>query len=430
MELTRFAAGHVRNIRARPDRSYGPPQVAMIDRDDVTAARTEISGWPGYRPTPLVALDGLARSLELGGVLYKDEDKRFGLHSFKALGGAYVVLRMLQERLAAAGRGDVGTGDLLAGRHREILSGLTVACATDGNHGRSVAWGAQMFGCRCRIYLHSHVSEEREHAIARYGALIHRVPGTYDDSVRRCAEDAAANGWFLAADTADREDARAPAIVMRGYGVMVDEILSQNGGDAATHVFVQGGVGGLAASVCGHFWQALGPRRPRCVVVEPSRADCIARSIAAGRPTAVPGDLDTFMACLAAGEVSRPAWIILEHGVDDVLTLPDEAARETMGVLAAGVGPDPPLVSGESGCAATAGLIAAALDPVLRQALGLDRDSRVVAIGSEGATDPAAFERVVGRSADDVARSSRGAAGIGVQPTCQPPSTAIDWPVT
>lgn len=151
MELTRFTAGHVRNIRARPDRSCGPPQVAMIDRDDVAAARAEISGWPGYRPTPLVALDGLARSLEPGGVPYKDEDKRFGLHSFKALGGAYVVLRMLQERLAAAGRDDVGTGDLPAGRHRGILSGLTVACATDGNHGRSVAWGAQTFGCRCRI---------------------------------------------------------------------------------------------------------------------------------------------------------------------------------------------------------------------------------------------------------------------------------------
>ena len=115
---------------------------------------------------------------------------------------------------------------------------------------------------------------------------------------------------------------------MRGYGVMVDEMLAQPGGDDATHLFVQGGVGGLAAAVCGHLWERLGARRPRCVVVEPSRADCIARSIAAGTPASVPGDLDTFMACLAAGEVSRPAWRILEHVVDDVLTLPDEAAAE------------------------------------------------------------------------------------------------------
>ncbi len=406
MELIRFAAGHVWNPRAEPDLPYGPRQAALIDLAGVAAARAEMSGWPDYRPTPLIALHGLARRLDLGGVLYKDEDKRFGLRSFKALGGAYAVLRMLQERLAVAGQGDVSAGDLLAGRHREGVSGLTVTCATDGNHGRSVAWGARMFGCRCRIYLHPHVSTARELAISRYGALIHRVPGTYDDSVRRCAEDAVANGWLLVSDTADSEDAQAPAIVMQGYGVMADEILSQTGEDGATHVFVQGGVGGLAAAVCGHFWQTLGSRRPRCVVVEPSRADCIARSIAAGRPTPVPGDLDTFMACLAAGEVSRPAWTILEHGADDVLTLPDDAARETMGVLAAGVGGDPPLVSGESGCAAVAGLIAAALDPALRKALGLDLGSRVVAIGSEGATDPVAFERAVGRSADAVTRSS------------------------
>ena len=405
MELVRFAAGHVPNARAGRSLPYGPRQAAVIDRAGVAAARAEIAAWPGYRPTPLVALPGLARRLDLERVLYKDEDKRFDLRSFKALGGAYAVLCVLQEHLATAGRAGVTAGDLLAGRHRASTSGLTVVCATDGNHGRSVAWGAQMFGCRCRIYLHARVSEAREREIARYGAIIDRVSGNYDDSVRRCAEDAAASGWFLVADTADDEEARIPAIVMRGYGVMVDEILSQPGGDDVTHVFVQGGVGGLAAAVCGHFWQTMGPRRPRCVVVEPSRADCIARSIAAGRPTPVPGDFDTFMACLAAGEVSRPAWIILEHGVDDVLTLPDEAAEETMRLLAAGADGDPPLVSGESGCAAIAGLIAAALDPALREALGLGRGSRVAAIGSEGATDPVTFERVVGRPADAVGGS-------------------------
>ena len=149
--------------------------------------------------------------------------------------------------------------------------------------------------------------------------------------------------------------------------------------------------------------ETMGPRRPRFVVVEPTRADCIARSIAAGRPTPAPGDLDTFMACLAAGEVSRPAWAILEQGVDDVLTLPDEAAAETMRLLAAGADDDPRLVSGESGCAAVAGLVAVALDPALREALGLDPGSRVAAVGSEGATDPVTFERVVGRPADEVA---------------------------
>ena len=402
MQLVRFFARHVPNPRAAGDAPYGSRQAEVIDRTGVDAARAEIAAWPGYRPTPLVALPGLARRLNLAAVSYKDEDKRFGLHSFKALGGAYAVLGLLREHLAAAGQTEVTAGGLLAGRHRAAVFELTVACATDGNHGRSVAWGAQMFGCRCRIYLHSHVSETRERAIARYGAIIHRVPGNYDDSVRQCAADAGANGWFLVADTADDEDARVPAVVMRGYGVMVDEMLAQPGGDDATHLFVQGGVGGLAAAVCGRFWERLGARRPRCVVVEPSRADCIARSVAAGTPASVPGDLDTFMACLAAGEVSRPAWRILERGVDDVLTLPDEAAPEAMRLLAAGVDGDPPLVSGESGCAAIAGLVAAALDPELREAIGLDGSSRVIAIGSEGATDPETFERVVGRPWEEI----------------------------
>lgn len=403
MDLVRFPARHVPNLRAGRDAPYGPRQAAVVDHAGVAEARAEIGTWPGYEPTPLVALPGLARRLELASVLYKDEDKRFGLHSFKALGGAYAVLCVLREHLAVAGRPDATAGDLLAGRHQDIVRAVTVACATDGNHGRSVAWGAQMFGCRCLIYLHAHVSETREREIARYGAVVRRVPGTYDDSVRQCARDAAANGWFLVADTADDEGARIPAIVMRGYGVMVDELLSQPGGGDATHAFVQGGVGGLAAAVCGGLWERMGSRRPRCVVVEPSRADCIARSVAAGEPVAVPGELDTFMACLAAGEVSRPAWAILEQGVDDVLTLPDAAAVEAMRLLAAGVDGDTPLVSGESGCAAVAGLVAAALDPALREALGLDRDSRAITIGSEGATDPETFERVVGRPAAEVA---------------------------
>ena len=403
MDWTRFTAGHVPNPRARREMPYGPRQAGVVDDAGTAAAHTEIAAWPDYRPTPLVPLPGLARRLDVGSMLYKDEDKRFGLHSFKALGGAYAVLCVLREHLAAAGLGSVTARELLAGGHRTNVAEVTVACATDGNHGRSVAWGAQMFGCLCRIYLHAHVSEAREREIARYGAIIHRVPGNYDDSVRQCAEDAAVRGWTLVADTSEDEDDIIPAIVMRGYGVMVEEIRAQLGGEDATHVFVQGGVGGLAGAVCGRFWEAMGERRPRCVVVEPSRADCIARSIAAGRPTTVPGEVSTFMACLAAGEVSRPAWRILEHGVDDVLTLPDEAAGECMRLLAAGVGGDPPVVSGESGCAAIAALVAAALDSALRDALGLRGDSRVVAIGSEGATDALAYARVVGRTAEEVA---------------------------
>ena len=295
-------------------------------------------------------LPGLARGLGLGAVLYKDEAGRFGLGSFKALGGAYAVLRLLQLHLRERHGIGAGAADLIAGRWRDLLAGVTVATATDGNHGRSVAWGAGMFGCRCVVYIHEGVSAARERGIARYGAEVRRVPGGYDASVHRCADDAAANGWRLVADTSADGGWEVPALVMQGYGVLAEEALEQAGRDAGlTHAFVQAGVGGLAAAVAATLWQRLGAARPRTVIVEPERADCVFRTVAAGRPTPVPGEAATFMACLAAGEVSPAAWEILRSAADDVIALPDEAAEEAMRALAAGIGGDPPVVAGEVG---------------------------------------------------------------------------------
>ncbi len=413
MSLPRFAARIVHNPSASRTRPYGARERAVLSHEAFLAARAEIGAWPGYEPTPLVELPHLADALELGGVLYKDEGHRFGLKSFKALGGAYAVLVVLKQDAARRGAAPFGAADLIAGAHRAQTGRVTVAAATDGNHGRSVAWGAQMFGCRCVIYLHEHVSPAREHEIARYGAEIVRVAGHYDDSVRRCAADAAAKGWILVADTSDDVEAAVPALVMQGYTLIAQEILDVLAvEDRPTHLFVQAGVGGLAAALGAHFWDVLGPARPRLVVVEPNRADCIFRTVEAGRPVAIEGGTDTFMACLAAGEISAPAWVILEHAADDVLALDDEAAMDTMRLLARGVGTDPALVSGESGCAATAGLIAAAMDPAQRQALGLDARSRVLVIGSEGATDEVTYRRVVGRSPDAI-----GEAGVAALPS-------------
>jgi diaminopropionate ammonia-lyase len=403
MQLPTFPARWVHNRSASRDRPYGPAERRILSHAAFLAAKAEIGSWPGYRPTPLVSLPGLARRLSLGSVRYKDEGERFGLGSFKALGGAYAVLAVLRWHAQALGLGAVNAADLIAGAHREAMGQVTVAAATDGNHGRSVAWGARMFGASCVIYLHEHVSAAREREIARYGATIVRVPGHYDDSVRRCAADAGTNGWVLVADTSDEVSAEIPALIMQGYTLLAEEILDAlTPVSYPTHVFVQAGVGGLAAAIAAHYWESLGPARPRIVVVEPTRADCIFRTVAAGRPVPVEGSTDTFMACLAAGEVSAPAWTILEHAVDDVIALEDEAALETMRLLAAGLEGNPPLVAGESGCAAAAGLIAAAQDRSVRDALELREGSRAVVIGSEGATDAESYERVVGRSAAEV----------------------------
>lgn len=395
---------HVVNPLARED---GPPDAeaaAVLDADRLAAAGAEIRTWPGYAPSPLVPLPGIARAAGIGGLYWKDESRRFGLGSFKALGGAYAVLRLLQCRLARRGIDPIpDSAALRAGACREILRRVTVTCATDGNHGRSVAWGAALFGCRCVIYLHETVSSGREAAIARFGAEIRRVPGNYDDAVRRCAEDAARAGWFVVSDTSWPGYTDLPRHVMHGYAVMADEILCQlPTGLRPTHLFLQGGVGGLAAAVAWRFHEAYGAARPRVVVVEPERAACILESLRAGEPVAVHGELDTVMVGLACGEVSLLAWQVLKGVADDALAVPDGSALDCMRLLADPPFGDPPLVAGESAVAGLAGLLLAASDPGLRSALDLGPDSRVVLIGSEGATDPELYARIVGRPAEAV----------------------------
>jgi diaminopropionate ammonia-lyase len=406
MKSSVFKAFHTHNHCADRGRAYAKTERAVVSLAAHLTAIEEISSWPEYAPTPLIEMAGLATELGLGAVHYKDEDKRFGLKSFKALGGAYAVLRVLQEDLAARhGVSTVSSTDLLSGSYRHLTEKLTVTAATDGNHGRSVAWGASMFGCACNIYLHSHVSDARESEIATFGAKITRVDGSYDDSVRDCAADAERLGRVLVADTnSGGGEAAIPALVMQGYTILAQEFMTQMQGSIPTHVFVQGGVGGIAAAIAGHLWESLGTDRPRIVVVEPGKANCIFRSIEAGEPTPVEGDVNTFMACLAAGEVSPLAWPILKYGADDVLTLEDDAAREAMRFLARGVGGDLPVVAGESGCAAVAGLLAASADHALASILELGPGAKVIVIGSEGATDIEVYRDVVGESPDDVAR--------------------------
>ncbi len=368
IDWTGFPVAHRSNPKSHRG-PYGARQRAVLNRAAFEAARAEIAGWAGYAPTRLVSLDAVARAAGVAHVFYKDESARFGLGSFKALGGAYAVLRQLR----SAGR---------------PASGIVVTCATDGNHGRSVAWGAQRFGCKCVIYVHETVSRGRADAIAAYGAEIRRVPGTYDDAVRQAARDAAANGWIVVSDTSYPGYTDIPRDVMQGYAVMVDEAQAQV--DAPpTHVFIQAGVGGLAAAVCGHLWETLGERRPRIVVVEPDRAACLFESARVGHAANIGGALDTAMAGLACGETSLLAWDILEEGAQDFMTVTDEAAFACMRMLA------PQVVAGESAVAGMAGLMAAATRPDLAETLGLDRSSRVLLFGSEGDTDPELYRKIV-----------------------------------
>lgn len=389
---------------ASPDAGYPAKARTIVNRTSFEKAYTYISSWPGYSPTPLVDLPGLAGKIGVGSLFYKDEGFRFGLDSFKALGGAYATQRLLmniiQESNPDAG---IGISDLLEGRFREITKTVTVACATDGNHGRSVAWGAQTFGCRCIIYIHGGVSEGRKKAIEAYGATVHRVDGDYDDSVRQIAAAAAENGWFVVSDTSYEGYLDVPRDVMQGYTVMADEALQQMPNDSLpTHVFLQGGVGGLAGAVCGHYWETLGIERPRIIVVEPDRADCLYQSAQCGKPTPATGDLETMMAGLSCGEISLIAWDILSTGANDFVILPDDLVSPAMRLLADGTGGDTPIVAGESAVAGLAAVLACENDPALTKAFGLGSDSSVLIFGSEGASDPVLYQEIVGQNPENV----------------------------
>ncbi len=369
----------------------GTPGTVVLPDGGYRRARAEITSWPGYAPTPLRDFPSIAQAAGIADLCIKDEAPRFGLGSFKALGGAYAVAQVLSAELARRGvTGNATSRDLVAGSHAAATRAITVTCATDGNHGRSVAWGAQRFGCACVIYVHETVSQGRVDAIAAYGAEVRRVPGTYDDAVRAAAEAAAANGWFVVSDTSWEGYTQVPVDVMQGYRLMADEAANQWSGPAPTHVFIQGGVGGVAAAVSVQMRARFRPG-PSIVVVEPDRAACLLVSAELGTPTAIPGDLDTLMAGLACGEPSLLAWQELARGAAAFMAVPDEAAVECMRLLA-GLG----MVAGESGVAGLAGLLLAAADPAARAALGLTAESRVLLFSTEGATDPELYRALVG----------------------------------
>jgi diaminopropionate ammonia-lyase len=388
--------GHLLGMTSHPFRffpnpSHGVPGVVVLPESGWRRARDAITAWPGYAPTPLLELPEIAAALGIGSLHYKDEASRFGLGSFKALGGAYAVLRVLSMELARQDIARAATAeDLESGRYAAATAAITVTCATDGNHGRSVAWGAQRFGARCVIFVHPGVTLARRDAMARYGAEVREVPGNYDDSVRAAEATARENGWHVVSDTSWPGYTEVPRDVMQGYRLMAEEALDAMPA-LPTHVMIQGGVGGVAAAVS----VALRARHglaARLIVVEPDRAACLLASAEAGVPTTVPGELDTIMAGLACGEPSLLAWQELERAVFAFMAVPDSAAVAAMRLLARR---DPPVIAGESAIAGLAGLALAALDTPARAMLGLGPDSRVLVFGTEGATDPEVYDRLV-----------------------------------
>ena len=354
-----------------------PEDVATLGPDGADLAMAYLAHREHNETTPLHELSGLAAELGVGAVYVKDEGYRLGLGSFKALGGSYVVVRLvLAEASRRLGR-KVDVGELESEAVRAVAATMTFACATDGNHGRSVAQGAELVGAEAAIFMHTGVSDQRVAAIARFGATIIRVDGSYDDSIVEAARVADAEGWTVLSDTSWPGYEEIPAMVAQGYTVLARESLDEMAAPP-THVFVQAGVGGFAAAVAGHLAAVLGADRPH-VIAEP-----------------------TVMAMLECYEPSPLAWRVLDRVADGFLTLDEAESPAAMKRLARPAEGDPPIVGGESGVAGLAGLLQVADDPELRESVGIDATSRVLVINTEGATDPGLYTALVGITPEQV----------------------------
>ncbi len=387
--LPKATLGHITTTRATGDAAH-----RVLTKEGFDTAEAEITQWDGYAPTPLHELDALAAHIGVGKVFYKDEGPRFGLASFKALGGAYAALRVLQREIGQQTGQNVSLADIRNGKHRDACAAITLVSATDGNHGRSLAWGCQKFGAPCRIYIHAEVSEGRAQIMRDFGAEVIRITGDYDASVALAKSEAEENDWFVVSDTSWDGYTEPPRDVMSGYGVLTRE-LCRTLDQAPTHVFLQGGVGGMAAGIIAALVQHYGASSPRVVIVEPDLAACLFESARQGAATTVAIAKETIMAGLSCGEPSALAWDILAQEASDYVTVPDTLVPSTVRLLARPLPGDPVIEAGESAVAGLAALIAARDDADLSDALGLDGSSRVLLIGSEGITDPDIYQQIM-----------------------------------
>ena len=378
-------------------------QLPVMSSDNVAKARAFHRSFPQYSITPLAKLDGMAARLGLGGVYVKDESYRFGLNAFKVLGGSFAMGRYIAQQMDRD-VGEMTYAYLTSADFRREFGQATFFTATDGNHGRGVAWAANKLGQRAVVHMPKGSSRSRFDNIAKEGAKVTIEEVNYDDCVRMAAAEAAeTEHGVVVQDTAWEGYEEIPAWIMQGYGTMAAEAaqqLRQLNVNRPTHVFVQAGVGSLAGAVVGYFTNLFPNDPPKFVVMEAKAADCLYQGALAGdgKPRIVEGDLQTIMAGLACGEPNILSWDILRNHVSAFVSCPDWVSARGMRMLGVPVKGDPTVISGESG-AVGMGLLAALMEDDeykdLRDHLGLDRFSQVLMFSTEGNTDPMKFRKVL-----------------------------------
>ena len=347
----------------------------VLDKSAIDKAYNTISNWETYNPTPLLNLNKLSKDLGLKNIFYKDESKRFGLKSFKALGGAYAV-----EQVSSGNKN------------------VVVATATAGNHGKSVAWGAKRLGIACKIFISEFVSDTRADEMRKLGADVVQVKGNYENSLNECIKQSKKNGWEIVQDVAWENYLTVPKLTMAGYSVMIEEISKQTD-QYITHIFLQAGVGGMASGVIAGVARYF-KRIPKIIVIEPENADCVLKSIDAGKLTKVEIEKESIMGGMSCGDVSLVPWQILKNSVNNCISIPDEDIPLSVAMLAKGYFGDDKIIAGECSAPAVISLNVSCNNEQIKKDLELDMNSNVLLIGCEGDTDTKLYKELLSKGSE------------------------------
>ncbi len=343
----------------------------ILSSEDIDEAYKIISNWNNYSPTPLISLNKLNEKLGLNKIFYKDESKRFHLKSFKALGGAYAVEKIIKEN------------------DKKVIS-----TATAGNHGRSVAWGSQKNGLKCKIFISEFVSESRAKVMRSFGADVIRVKGNYEDSLSECIKQSNKNNWQIVQDVAWENYKLVPKLTMAGYSVMMKEISDQIKSEKISHVILQAGVGGMAAAMVAGIARYL-DYIPQIIVVEPDTAACVLESINKGKIEKISIEKESIMGGMSCGEVSLVPWKILRNSVHFCVTVSDDYISKTIKYLANKEFSDEKIIGGECSTPGISSLIALSNNHEIRKRIHLNESSNVLLFGCEGDADEELYKKLV-----------------------------------
>ena len=343
----------------------------ILSAEDIDIAYKTISSWDNYLSTPLISLNKLNEKLKLNKIFYKDESKRFHLKSFKALGGAYAVEKIIK------------------GNDKNVIS-----TATAGNHGRSVAWGAQKNGLECKIFISEFVSESRAKVMRNFGADVIRVKGNYEDSLNECIMQSNKNNWQIVQDVAWEDYKLVPKLTMAGYSVMMKETSEQIKNEKISHVILQAGVGGMAAAMVAGIARYL-DYIPQIIVVEPDSAACVLESINKGKIEKISIEKESIMGGMSCGEVSLVPWEILKNSVHFCVTVSDDYISKTVKYLANKEFSNEKIIGGECSTPGIVSLAGLNNDYETRKKVNLNENSNVLIFGCEGDADEELYKKLL-----------------------------------